>query len=352
MFEMETKQAILNRLLQYYKEVATDDVNKIEGGFTQDTLAANAKEFEKTYAECSLIVDAAFVQTSWGEPLTKLAEQFGIIRKEATKAIANLTVIGSYGAVIQKGSIFSTADGKNFLATDTATIGTSGEIEIKAEAQEAGADYNVNAETIIKIPISIYGVQSVINQDAAHDGYEEETDDALRERVLFKVRQPATSGNKNHYMLWASEVAGVGGVKVLPLWSGNGTVKVVITNTDNAIASADLIKQVQEHIEAEAPIGATLTVTTPDPLTINISLKVTKGIGDIDGIKQAVNNYFKKNVFNLTYVSLAQVGKTILEDSADTGVQDYDDLMLNDKEENIPLTVEQFPLVGEVIFNE
>lgn len=352
MFEMETKQAILNRLIKYYQEIATENVNKIEGGFTQDTLAANAKEFEKTYAECSLIVDAAFVQTSWGEPLTKLAEQFGIIRKEATKAIATLTVTGSYGAIIPKGAIFATADGKNFLATETTPIGESGTVNIEAQAQESGASYNVQAEMIVKIPVSIYGVQSVINVEAAHDGYEEETDDALRERVLFKVRQPATSGNKNHYMLWASEVAGVGGVKVLPLWNGNGTVKVVITNTDNAIASDDLIKQVQEHIEEQAPIGATLTVTTPEPLAINISLKITKGIGNTDGIKQAVNNYFKKNVFNLTYVSLAQVGKTILEDSADTGVQDYDDLMLNDEEENIPLTVEQFPIVGEVLFNE
>lgn len=64
MFEMETRKNILDRLKQYYTETAGDKVNIIEGSFAWDTLSANAKEFEKTYAEMALIIEASFPQTS------------------------------------------------------------------------------------------------------------------------------------------------------------------------------------------------------------------------------------------------------------------------------------------------
>ena len=51
MFEMETRKNILDRLKQYYTEIAGDKVNIIEGGFVWDTLSANSKEFEKAYAQ-------------------------------------------------------------------------------------------------------------------------------------------------------------------------------------------------------------------------------------------------------------------------------------------------------------
>ena len=55
MFEMETRKNILERLKQYYTETAGDKVNLVEGGFAWDTLSANAKEFEKAYAEMALL---------------------------------------------------------------------------------------------------------------------------------------------------------------------------------------------------------------------------------------------------------------------------------------------------------
>ena len=44
--------------------------------------------------------------------------------------------------------------------------------------------------------------------------------------ILKKVSLPATSGSKYHYIQWAKEINGVGNAKCLPLWNGNGTVKL------------------------------------------------------------------------------------------------------------------------------
>lgn len=351
MFEMETRKNILDRLKQYYTETAGDKVNIIEGGFVWDTLSANAKEFEKAYAEMALIIEASFPQTSWGDWLTKKAEEHGIIRQEATNSSVILTITGQAGVAVSEGALFSTNDGKNFITVETKKIESTGTVDIKAQSQDVGTSCNVDAETITKIPMSIYGVSAVTNKNSAYDGFDEETDEELLERLLFKVRQPATSGNKNHYVIWATNVEGVGGVKVLPLWNGNGTVKVIITDAKNEIASEDLIAKVQNYIDEQRPIGATITVVSPKSLNIDISLKVTKGSGNIDGIKNAVNDFFKTTAFNSEYVSYAQVGKVILEKTA-TGVQDYSDLTLNNKAENIALTDEQLPTVGQVYLIE
>lgn len=348
MFEMETKKNILERLKQYYTETAGDKVNLVEGGFAWDTLAANSKEFEKAYAEMALIIEASFPQTSWGDWLTKKAEEHGIIRQEATNSSVILTVTGQAGTTVQEGSLFSTNDGKNFITVETKRIESTGTVDIKAQSQDVGVSCNVDAETIVKIPMSIYGVSSVINKSAAYDGFDEETDEELLERLLFKVRQPATSGNKNHYIIWATNVEGVGGVKVLPLWNGNGTVKVIITNAENEIASEDLIAKVQNYIDEQRPIGATVTVVSPKPLNIDIGLKVTEGSGNPNEIKNVVNDFFKTSAFEREYVSYAQVGKVILEKATTTGVQDYSNLTLNNKTENIALADDQFPTVRQV----
>lgn len=351
MFEMETRKNILDRLKQYYTEIAGDKVNIIEGGFAWDTLSANSKEFEKAYAEMALIIEASFPQTSWGDWLTRKAEEHGIIRQEATNSSVILTITGQAGTTVQEGSLFSTNDGKNFLTVESKKIEDDGTVDIKAQSQDVGTNCNVDAETITKIPVSIYGVSAVTNKSPAYDGFDEETDEELLERLLFKVRQPATSGNKNHYVIWATNVEGVGGVKVLPLWNGNGTVKVIITDAKNEIASEDLIAKVQNYIDEQRPIGATITVVSPKPLNIDIGLKVTKGSGNPNEIKNVVNDFFKTTAFEREYVSYAQVGKVILEKTA-TGVQDYSDLTLNNKAENIALTDEQLPTVGQVYLIE
>lgn len=348
MFEMETKKNILERLKNYYTEVAGDKVNLVEGGFVWDILSSNSKEFEKAYAEMDLGIEAAFPQTSWGPWLTMKSEEHGIIRREATNSSVILTITGQAGITVPEGSLFSTNDGKNFLSIESKKIEDNGTVDIKAQSQDAGENYNVDAETITKIPVSIYGISAVTNKNPAYDGFDEEDDETLLQRLLFKVRQPATSGNPYHYVVLASEVSGVGGVKVVRLWNGPGSVKVIITDVNNGIASEDLIEKVKNHIEEQRIIGATVTVVSLEPVKIDIQLKVTSGTAIIEGIKNAVNDYFKKNIFNATYVSYAMIGSIILNNSATTGVLDYTDLKINSNTENVPLADEQIPMVNEV----
>ena len=359
MFEAETRSVILERLKKYYAEFKGTDVSAVEGTFSFDTLAANAKEFEKAYAEMDLMMDAAFPQTSWGIYLDRLADELaGLSRRVATPAVVTLSITGTAGVTVPAGSLFATASGTNFATDETVKLDNKGTGTVKATAQSTGAGGNVAAGTITVIPVRIYGVSKVTNGAAAYNGYEEETDGALLERLLFAVRQPATSGNVYHYIEWSTSVSGVGAVKVLPLWDGNGTVKVIVVDANKDTPSEELLQKVRDTITENAPIGATVTVTAPVLKTVNVALKVTDGTGNADAIKAALTRYFKASVFGTNYttqkatdtvtISYAQIGRIILDNSDTTGVNDYDNLTINDGTDNIICAVDNLPVVGAV----
>ena len=190
MFNIPTSDEIL-KSLQLQSQLP---MSKFEGTFEYDVFSSNAIEFMKTYVELGELYKVAFADTSYGDFLTMRAKEAGIIRKVATKAIGTVTVKGS--GVLPKGSQFSTADGVLFETLEIATI--NGSQEVKIQAVETGNSGNVAANTIDTIPMSIPGINSVINAHPTKDGFEEESDDNLRERYLLHVRYPGTSGNKMH----------------------------------------------------------------------------------------------------------------------------------------------------------
>jgi uncharacterized phage protein gp47/JayE len=344
-FEMQSKAEILNRL----KQDLTGTVTDIEGSFTFDTLIANAAEFECAYAEMNLLREAVFIQSSWGTALTDKCAEHGVIRKQATKATVVLTITGQAGAFIPKGSLFETETGMQFYTIDDVSM-TSDTVKIRVEAGIAGTIGNVEANTINKIPMSIPNITAVNNEEPAYDGFDEETDDDLRERALLHVRTPGTSGNVMHYKEWALAVEGVGDVEIIPLWNGNGTVKIVIINADKQPASEELIENVENYIEENRPIGATVTVTTPEIVPVNINVKILGESFNEQKIKDNIAEYFGTLSFKISEVSINRIGKAIL-DTADDIDYDADSLKINDGTENIPLTIEQIAVLGEVIIS-
>ena len=119
------------------------------------------------------------------------------------------------------------------------------------------------------------GVDDLANLETAAGGSDPESDVDLYTRIHDRLSLPITSGNPNHYIQWAKEVAGVSYASCIPLWAGNGTVKVVIAGADKGPVDEDIRAACAAHIEEERPIGATVTVVSVVESEIALTAAVT-----------------------------------------------------------------------------
>lgn len=358
MYEEQTESVIRERMLGN----VSSDLDQREGSFIHDGISPAAIELALAYIELDRVIGLGFAQTTYGQYLDYRAGEHGLTRKASTKATGQVTISGSQGAVVPKGSLFATGSGVQFMTVTEVTIDEAGQVVSDIEAVEAGLSGNVPGSTITEIPVSIQGVTGAKNLDALEGGTDAETDAALIERLLEKVREPATSGNTAHYSQWAQEVPGVGDAKVFPLWDGVGTVKVVIITSDKDAAPNDLVLSVQNHIDpnkngdgsGEAPIGAKVTVESAEPLSVNISVTVKLDTDIVlanaqAAFESAIVDYLVNIAFKQDYVSYAQVGVLLFNIP---GVLDYENLTLNDGTTNVPIGDVQVAVKGTVTFSE
>ena len=274
------------------------------------------------------------------------AKESGVVRKAATHAIGAVTVKGN--GIVPKGSQFSTASGILFESTSEHVVKGTQQIEVRAV--EPGTSGNVNANTITTISMSIPGIISVNNVEATSDGFEEETDDMLRERYLLHVRYPGTSGNTMHYYEWAMSIPGVGDAKVIPVWNGPGTVKVIIVNSEFKPASDKLVKAVKDYIETVRPTTAMVTVASAINKPINVSVTIEGRDFNLSTFKDLMRGYLielEKMVITRdekVKLSIAKIGSLIL----DAGAVDYQNLRINNSDKSIVINVDDLPILGAV----
>ena len=126
---------------------------------------------------------------------------------------------------------------------------------------------------------------------------DEEDTEALRERYLNSFSDTPFGGNQADYKKEVGKLDGVGGVKIIPVWAGGGTVKLIIINSNFEVASGVLVANVQNAIDPPpqgegaglAPIGHTVTVESCEAKTIPISINCTLEDGySWDEIKEQV----------------------------------------------------------------
>lgn len=293
-----------------------------------------------------------------GDDLTrKCAQDRNIIRKSATASSGHLTVIGDFSLAV--GAQFITQGGLIFEVTQ-ATADTAGSASVPVTCTTLGISGNVAANTITQMPASLSGVTAVTNEVPFTNGYNEESDDDLRQRYKDDVAMPITSGNIYHYKKWALERTGVGNARVISLWDGDNTVKVVIIDANAQSAGTELVADVQEYIdpdisgtgEGQAPIGAYCTVVSATTLSINITANIVyTNIANKTAVDSDINanivNYLKSIAFKQNYVSYAKLGELILNTD---GVNDYNTLRVNTGTINISVSNEQVAVKGTATF--
>ena len=340
----QTYEDIKQRML----DNINSDIDKREGSFTQNMISPISEELAKIYLEQRDLVSMAFVRNGFFNYLDDKCWEYGVERKIGTSAVGEVTFEGEDGTVISNGTTIYNND-LYYVVLNDADI-SNGKADLVVEAYEMGKKYNVLKNTEFTLKENIQGVAKVYAKEDFKGGTDTETDEELRDRYFNTIKKSYTSGNVAHYETWTLEVNGVGSCKVYPLKNGNGTVEIVITNSDMLGASSELIESVKANIEEKRPIGANVSVVSATEKAININANITLSAGyELMEVKkmfeEKLKEYLKEISFKTSYVSTAKLGNILLDID---GVYDYTDFKVNNAINNVPLEDTEVPKVGTI----
>ncbi len=259
-------------VLQRIRNSLQNPANRLEGGFCMDNAQAVSEELARLdLMEVKPIPDRVLLDTAEGEYLDRKALDYNETRNPAEAAVGNLLFTGEPGTAIPIGTE-ALYGSLVFETTAAARISAEGYCEVGARCQTEGTAGNVAAETITVLRVAIDGVKSVTNTAPFGGGTQAESDDSFRSRILEKIRQPITSGNRNHFIYWAKQVSGVGGAKCLGAEvCGSGKARVIVLSDQYAAPDDVILGNVKAHIEEERQIGAAVTVAAASPKAVAVT---------------------------------------------------------------------------------
>lgn len=208
----QIKTNILNRL--------TTNLQTREGSYTNDVISAAAAEIAACYHSMDALVPSFYLDETSGAYIDRQAAVVGIARKEGSCGrLRSIRFTGSDGPG-PAGTPFYTEAGLAFALEET-VIWPAGTGEGRLVCQEVGRKGNIAPGEITQTLRNYTGIDSYTNE-AATGGVDRESDEALLERYLARMRRTATSGNPYHYQQWADSVEGVGASRSSPSGTGRG----------------------------------------------------------------------------------------------------------------------------------
>ncbi len=351
MFEELTFEDVMERML----DRIDDTYDKRESSPIYAALAPAALEIMNLYAAFDDMLDEVYGDTASREYLIRIAATRGMEPYPATNAVVCAEFTPA-GIEIEEGTGFTSPE------ADYTVIEKLSDGIYKLECQEAGNIGNLYIGDIIPNEY-IDGLETAKIVSVLIYGEQEEDTESFRERYMDSFEAHTFGGNRNDYQNKTLAIGGVGAVKVIPVWNGPGTVKLVIADENCKKASEELIEKVQTAFDPElngkgdglAPIGHIVTVNTVEEVAVNVLADITYDTGyDWNTCKVAVEAAIEEYIDSIRknwnsqdhlIVRISSINTSILSVQ---GVLDVSGTKLNDAGNNLELGECQVPVFGGV----
>lgn len=277
-FEDITAEKIMERLLAHID----DKYDKRVGSVIWMALYPAALEMRLHYIDMDMVLRNAFARTADRTHLEMIAEESSIfpVPASSTMVEARFNIQVPIGARFNK-------DRYNFVVREYTDL-IDGFHVFTMESEHAGLITNDITGAII--PITTQNAAGFISDlktaeivRVIRPGENVEETEAFRARYFREIKWEHYGGNIADYELMMEKVPGVGAVKVIPVWNGPGTVKLMITDAGNHTPSAELVTEVKDAIDpadysgtgiGKAPINHYVTVEGVASVPINITLPI------------------------------------------------------------------------------
>jgi uncharacterized phage protein gp47/JayE len=305
-----TYDEILTKMKAKYHTLAgleADDASDI--GIRLKVLAAELADF---YPQIEELEKQITPLTSTGVYLEYHAQAKGIFRKPGVKAAGTLRFSRETAAgadiAIPAGVVCSISgdDQSTYITTKNGKLAAGKTyVDIDAEAEEPGEIGNAAAGMINVMITPAAGITSVENTAAFAGGAGEESDEALRERLLFSYKNLSNGTNAAYYYDTAMSHGNVAFANVMPRNRGRGTVDVVI-KCSNSVLGPKTVSELQNLFNQEKEINVDVYVLEATKKLINNVIEITMKSGCVE--KDVINNVKSAIV---DYYNSADIGKTM-----------------------------------------
>ena len=278
MFQIETLKQLVERTRRSFRTHLPGS----DAWVWPNNIGPTAKVFggliHELFGFADYIRRQIFVMSADSESLDLHGEEYGLARRPAGPASGVVSISSALGISIVVGARFQRSDGFVYIATNGGSQTGGGVVDISVVASTDGKAGNAIAGTPLDILSGVTGDDEAIASIGSAGvtlGGDIEGDEPFRGRILFRKRNPPHGGSAADYVMWTQEVSGVTRVFVEPLWAGAGTVRVYPLMDDlysDGIPQGADVARVSDYIDALKPAGASVLVSAPNAVPINITI--------------------------------------------------------------------------------
>lgn len=277
-------------LLQVGLNALPEGTDRSENTFYYPQASSFALMGNELMIALQFVYERMFVDNLTGAELDAyISDRCGLTRRAATRATGTVTFTGNDGILVPQGTKVAAGD-KVFVTLYGDTIkGTT--VDIDVQAVQVGNIGYVAASTIDKIITQTVGITGVTNKEAMVSGMDEEPDNSYRARYRWYLQHFSYNLNDDTIRLWASEVEGVGQVRVIGSKESRSFV-VYALDANFDPASDDIITALQAELANRLYYGFSVMVTAPAKENVPVKVVVKQEVeGMADTLTKALDAY-------------------------------------------------------------
>lgn len=404
MFENKTYEALLKSALAR----VTAPVDKREGSMVMNGVAPSMAELAQLYIGLDFVFQATYLLTAPREYLIQRAGDRNMSPYPATAAVFRAV----FNIEVPVGTRFS-CDDLNFVVTGRTThdTDTAHRLSHMVTCETVGAAANSYAGLLIPVEY-VDGLTQAELVELLIPGDDPEDTEVFRQRVLASFHAQAFGGNQVDYAEKVRAIAGVGAVKVRPVWNGDlspasfipddavtawyeanvgslsapvaawltaiytaaldrkltvgGTVRLVILASNHAVPSDTLLEEIQTTVDPTqnageglglAPIGHVVSVVGVNAEKVNLSFTLSYEAGwdwatAKSYVEHTIDNYFAQLVERWATTDRLTVRISHIESrilaECSTMINDIFDTKINGVAQNLTLDADSIPVRGTI----
>lgn len=350
MYEYITYESIMTRVLDLVRS-NYPEVDTREGSLIYTAVAPCALELAVMYTELDRVLAEAFAETATLDYLEKRTKERGITQRLATNAVMKAKF--DDGLIVPLGTRFSLGE-FNYYVSD--------EEGFQLTCEQTGSAPNTVLGELTPID-NIQGLTTAEITSCLIPGEDDEDVESLRSRYFASLGTQSYGFNAQQYREVVNNMSGVGATRVIPVWNGGGTVKLVILTSEHKAPTETLVNAVQEAIDPVngqgkgiglAPIGHVVTVVgageTPINITCTFEYVDTYNWESVkENVQKALDDYFvslcKNWETDTVIVRINQINTVLMNVQ---GILDVTGTTINGSTGNLAIDTACIPVRGTI----